>query len=73
VRGEILANTRTILNRWRIHFCQLLNVTETGDVVQIGMHTAQPLVPEHSASEVEAVIIKFKVTSRHLLIKFQKN
>jgi hypothetical protein len=73
VRGEILANTRKILNRWRIHFCQLLNVQETGGVVQIGMHTAQPLVPEHSVSEAEAVIGKFEVTSRHMLIKFQKN
>jgi hypothetical protein len=36
------------------YLCQLLNVHGTGSVKQTEMHTAEPFVPEPSASEVEA-------------------
>jgi len=43
------------LARWRKHFFQLFNVS---DVRQIEIHTAEPLVPEPSAFEVETAIEK---------------
>jgi hypothetical protein len=41
-RGDLLADPRTILNRWKNYFCQLLNVHRAGDVRQTEMHTAEP-------------------------------
>jgi hypothetical protein len=38
----------------------LLNVHSVSDVRQIEIHTAEPLVPEHSPSEVEIAIVKLK-------------
>ena len=46
--------------RWRNHFSQLLNVLEVNDVKQTEIHTAEPLVPESSAFEVELAIEKLK-------------
>ncbi|PNF26628.1 hypothetical protein B7P43_G09369 [Cryptotermes secundus] len=42
---HLLADSHNILNRWRIHFSQLLNVHRVSDVRQIEIHTAEPLVP----------------------------
>jgi hypothetical protein len=53
-RGDLLADPHKILNRWKNYFCQLLNVHGAGSVRQTGMHTAEPFVPQPSASEVEA-------------------
>ena len=44
--------------RWRKHFSQLLNVREVSDVRQRKIHTAEPLVPEPSAFEVEMTLKK---------------
>jgi hypothetical protein len=55
-RGELLADVHKILNRWKNYFSQLLNVQGTGGVGQTEMHTAEPFVPEPSASEVEVAI-----------------
>jgi hypothetical protein len=41
------------VTRWRNHFSQLLNVHGFNDVRQREIHTAEPLVPEPSAFEVE--------------------
>jgi hypothetical protein len=41
-------------------FCQLLNVHGAGGVRQTEMHTAEPFVPELSASEVEDAIWRLK-------------
>jgi hypothetical protein len=48
------------LARWRNHFSQLLNVHGVNDVRQTEVHTAEPLVPELSAFEVEVAIEKLK-------------
>jgi hypothetical protein len=40
--------------------CQLLNVHGAGGVRQTEMHTAEPFVPEPSASEVEVAIGELK-------------
>ena len=42
------------------HFSQLLNVHGVSDVRQRETHTAEPLVPEPSAFEVELAIDKLK-------------
>jgi hypothetical protein len=59
-RGDLLADPHNILNGWKDYFCQLLNVHGTGGVRQTEIHTAQPFVPEPSASEVEDAIGKLK-------------
>jgi hypothetical protein len=48
------------LARWRNHFFQLLNVHGVNDVRQAEIHTAEPLVPEPSDSEVQMGIEKLK-------------
>jgi hypothetical protein len=43
--GDLLADSHSILNRWKNYFSQLLNVYRVSDVRQIEIHTAAPLVP----------------------------
>jgi hypothetical protein len=59
-RGDLLADPHKILNRWKNYFCELLNVYGACGVRQAEIHTAEPLVPEPSASEVEVAIGKLK-------------
>jgi hypothetical protein len=57
-KGDWVANSDSILARWRSYFSQLLNVHKINDVRQTEIHRAEPLVPEPSASEVELAIEK---------------
>jgi hypothetical protein len=50
----------SILSKWRNNFFQLLNVPEVNDIRKTEIHTAEPLVPELSASEVEMAIEEVK-------------
>jgi hypothetical protein len=59
-RGDLLADPHKILNRWKNYFYQLLNAHGAGGVRQTEMHTAEPFVPEPSASEVEVANWKLK-------------
>jgi hypothetical protein len=59
-RGDLVANTHKILNRWKNYFCQLLTVHEAGGVRQTEMHTDEPFVPEPSVSEVEVAMGKLE-------------
>jgi hypothetical protein len=59
-KGDLIADSHSILVRQRNHFSQLLNAHGVNDVRQIEAHTAEPLVPEHSAFEVEMAIEKLK-------------
>jgi hypothetical protein len=59
-RGDLLVDPPKILNRWKNYFCQLLYVHGAGCVRQTEMHTAEPYVPEPSASEFEVAIGKLK-------------
>jgi hypothetical protein len=52
-KGYLVADSHSILARWRNHFFQLLNVHGVNDVRQTKVHTAEPLLPEPSASEDE--------------------
>jgi hypothetical protein len=51
-RSNVLPDHRKIVNRRKNYFCKLLNVLGAGSVRQTEMHTAEPFVPEPSASEV---------------------
>jgi hypothetical protein len=46
--------------RWRNYFSQILNVHGVSDVTQAEIHTAEPVVPEPRALEVELAIEKLK-------------
>ena len=59
-KGDLVADTHSILARWRNYFFQLLNVHGDKDFRQAEMHTAQPLVPLPSAFEVDLAIEKLK-------------
>jgi len=57
-KGDLVAESHSIVARWRNYFSQLFNVHGLKDVGQAEIHTAEPLVPEPSASEVELAIDK---------------
>ena len=59
-KGDLVADSHSILARWRKYFSQLLNVHGVNNVRQTKIHTAEPLVPEQSAFEVELAINKLK-------------
>jgi hypothetical protein len=58
--GDLLADSHSILNRWKNYFSQSLNVHNVSDVRQIEVHTAEPLVPGPSRLEDEIAIAKLK-------------
>jgi hypothetical protein len=60
VNGDLLEDSYNILNRWKNHFSQLLNVHNVSDVRQIEVHTVEPLVPGPSRLEMEIAIAKSK-------------
>ena len=49
---DLVADSHSIMERWRNYFSQLLNVHEVKDVSQAEIHTVEPLVPEKSASRL---------------------
>jgi hypothetical protein len=55
-KGDLLADPHKILNRWKNY---LSDVARSG-VTQKEMHTAEPFVPEATASEPEVVAGKLK-------------
>jgi hypothetical protein len=50
VKDDLVADSHSILARWRKYFSQVLNVQGVSDVRQTEVHAAEPLVPEPSAS-----------------------
>ncbi|PNF21835.1 hypothetical protein B7P43_G05968 [Cryptotermes secundus] len=60
--GDLHADSRNILNRWRNYFSQLLNirVPRVGAVRQTEIHTAEPLIPDTSPFGVESATAKLK-------------
>jgi hypothetical protein len=59
-KGDLLADSYNILNRWKIYLCQLSNVLNVSDVRQIKVHMVEPLVPLLSCLEIEIAIAKLK-------------
>jgi hypothetical protein len=69
-KGDLVADSHSIMARWRNYFSQMLNVHGVSDVRQTEIHTAEPLVPERSVLEVELAIEKLKVTNHQVFIKY---
>jgi len=69
----LVADCHSVLARWRNDFSQLLNAHGVNDVRHTEIHTAEPLVPETSAFEVEMAIEKLNVTNHEVLTKSQQN
>jgi len=59
-KGNLVADSHSIVARWRNYFSQLFNVHGVKDVGQADIHIAEPLVPEPSASEAELATYKLK-------------
>ena len=59
-KGDLVADSHSIVDRWRNYFFQLFNVYVVKDVGQTEIHTAEPLVTDPSASEFELAIDKLK-------------
>jgi hypothetical protein len=57
---DLVADSHSIVARWRKYFFHLLNVHGDSEVRQTEIHTAEPLVPEPSVSEVEVGTEKLK-------------
>ena len=53
-------DSHSIVARWRNYFSQLFNVHGVKDAGQVEIPTAEPLVPEPSAFEVELAIDKLR-------------
>ena len=60
-----MADSHSIVARWRNYFSHLFNVHGVKDVRQAEIHTAEPLVPESSAAEVELANDKLKSHKLH--------
>jgi len=72
--GDLLADSRNILNWLKNYFCQLFKVHGVNDVKQTEIHAAGPLVSETSYFEVEIATEKvWEDTDHQVLIKFQQN
>ena len=55
-KGGLVADSHSILARWRNHFSQLLNIHGVNDGKQTEVHTVETLVPEPSAYEFKLAI-----------------
>jgi hypothetical protein len=49
---DLVVDPKNILSRWKNYFRQLLNVQGPGSIRQTEIHTAEPFVPDPSATEV---------------------
>ena len=52
-KSDLVSDSHSILDRWRNHFSQLLNLHGVNDVRQTEIQTAEPLMPEPSTFEFE--------------------
>ena len=59
-KGDLVVDSHSIMARWRNYFSQILNVHGVSEIRQAEIHTAEPLVSEPSALEVELAIEKLK-------------
>ena len=59
-KGDLVADSHSIVARWRNYFSQLFHVHGFKDVGQTEIHTAEPLAPVPSATEFELAIDKLK-------------
>ena len=55
-----MADSHSIVARWRNYFSQLFNVHGVKDVGRAEVHTAELLIPKPSAAEFELAVDKLK-------------
>jgi hypothetical protein len=70
--GDLVADSHSILARWRSHSFQLLNIHGVSMLGRLKYVQQSLLVPEPSAFEVEMAIEKLKKTIHQVLISFQQ-
>ena len=58
--GDLVTDSHRSLARCRDHFTQLLNTHGTNEFRQKEMHTAEPLMPEPNAFELEMAAEKLR-------------
>jgi hypothetical protein len=68
-KGDLTADSHSILARWRNHFSQLVNIQEINDVRQTELHTAEPKVPQR----MRGLLKGCKDTNHQVLTKFPQN
>jgi hypothetical protein len=71
--GDLLADSHSILNRWKNYFSHFLNVHNVSDVRQIEIHMVEPIVPGPSCLEVEIAIVKLRSINYQVVIQFRQN
>jgi aminoglycoside N3'-acetyltransferase len=59
-KWDLVTDSHSILARWRNYFSQLLHVHGVDYVRQTEIHTAEPLIPKPSATEIQLAIEKLK-------------
>ena len=59
-KSDLVADSHSTLARWKNYFSQLFNVHGLKGVGRAEVHTAEPLVPEPSAPEVDLAIDKLE-------------
>ena len=59
-KGSPWDHSHSIVVRWRNYFSQLFNVHGVKEVGRAEIHTAEPLVPDPSASELELAFDKLE-------------
>jgi hypothetical protein len=58
--GDLLADSRNILKRWKNGFLKALIVHRVSDVRQVAIHTVVPLVPDLRPFDFEIAVAKLK-------------
>jgi len=61
-KGDLVADSHSILDRWRHNFSQLLQIHGVNDVRRTEIHTAESLMSEPSVFAFEMTIEKEKQT-----------
>jgi hypothetical protein len=59
-KDDLITDSHSISHWWRKQFSHLFNTHGINDVRQTEIHTAQPLIPEPSALEVEMAVEELK-------------
>jgi hypothetical protein len=62
--GDLVADSYNIMNSWKNHLFQLLNIHRFSDVKQVEIHTAEPVVSNPIHVKVEIAVSKLKYKSR---------
>jgi hypothetical protein len=72
-RGDLVADTHNILNRWQNYCCQLLNLRWASGVRQTEMHTAEPFVADPVPLKLRLLLGSLKAINLQVLMRFQQN